>query len=222
MKVEVIVHNQKQVQLYRVLHWWEYGRIPDFSTPEVNRLDPFDQFLMTEAWQWFMFGLLEIQAGGSMTHDQLVQAFSSLYAGATAFCNGNGVDTHANYISGEIGTPAHPLPLPGFFPIICGGNVLTGEEVTIKGIQYLQVEHLSGNPPDLDDVNRNNYPWLIQLSTIITTKKLADGSYQVIRFPQMRGRDVPVPILAKEDVTYPLSKLQRLPMGAAVPSPYYP
>jgi hypothetical protein len=211
--------SDKPVQLYQFKHWWEIGRDVPSSRPEVNPLTPLDAFPFTEEWQWFAYKLLDNQNDGRLTHEKVIQAFSSLYSSTTAFCNGNGVESYRNYITGNIYSEHRLLPLPKVFPIITGGNVVTGEEAVIKDIHYLRVEHLEGTPNY--DITKEKYPWLIQYATQIYTTKVGDG-YVVGRFPQMAGLDVPVPLLMTGDVFYPLANLNKLPLGSSIPSPYNP
>lgn len=227
MNIELIINvheSAKPVQLYQFMHWWEIGKDISTSRPEVNPLSPLAAFPFTEEWQWFAFGLLENQSNGQLTQSQLIQAFNSIYSSTTAFCNDQGVESNRNYITGDIYSEHQLLPLPKIFPIICGGNVVTGEEVVVKNVRYLRIEHLGGMPPDLDDVSRATYPWFVQYATIITTHKLDNDGYVVNRFAQMHGLDVPVPIVGQSDVDYlyPLSNLRKLPLGSSAPSPYNP
>ena len=91
-------------------------------------------------------------------------------------------------------------------PRICGGAVVTGR---VEGAQlWIDTLDATKPPPAVTDVK----PW--QKFCAVTVK---DG--RIGRFPQGDGRDVWVPLIARQPVYLPLSSLQRWD-GADLPDPY--
>jgi hypothetical protein len=207
------------IQLYRVKHRYEMGTL-ETSEPEVTRLEPMIYTPMTAAIQWMCFDLLfwdERHGDRTGVTDAEKRIYESLYRGTDPgrfITNGRGVDTCRNYISGE----RLSEPLPGYMSLVCGGNVLHGEEFTaLNGIRKLQAEVLVDAAPA-----STIPPWQKQRATVCTTLALADGTFRVNAFPQRNGLDVWCPILCKSPVTIAMSKLVKLPPGAPIPSPYNP
>lgn len=196
--------------------------------PEVNQLIPRVYAPMNEAWQWFLFDLLNREPTATGT-----------YNNHTAFMNGdsNGIDVMRNYITGE----RMDLSLPKLGAFTCGGATIRGEETTYKQVKCLKVQTLDGSQPPPVACgptgknpaietwaagNRHLWFW----GTIITTKKSGIDpytgldAYSVIKFP--RGSYIRVPIVARnptqEPVYIPMSKLIKLAPGTPPPNPWNP
>lgn len=210
-------------QLYQVKHDYELGDDLRDNLPEVFRLNPQHYVEMTGDVQEFMFWLLsnEMDKVGA-TLEQKKAAWRYLYDGARAFTNGRGVEKFRDYI-----TPANSSAAnPGLSTLICGGNVLTGEQVMAKWDNViepcLQVDTLADYPPLIYDLDRDHHPYWISYATISTLKGLPNGTHQVTRFsaPKMMGANAPVPIMASRPVVIPLWMLKPINIGSPVPSPY--
>lgn len=219
--------HREQPQLFRVLHWAEQGKLPTDAKPEVNRLEPMVYTLMTEPVQWMQFDMLfwHYRRGdrSNITQDE-IRIMESVYRGSDPgrfITNGQGLETHANYISRQ----RLDQPDPAQMSLVCGGNVLTGaEERLANGNWQLVVTTLTG-AARVQEVNRDMTPWFCQVATIYTPNRLPDGSYQVNAFTQLGGRagyPVIVPVLCDRRVTIPMNLLEKLPRGAPIPSPYNP
>lgn len=172
--------------------------------PEVYRLEPHHYSEMTEAWQHFMF---DINPG------MLPNNFAGLYNNSTAFTNENGfTDNPATSRADYINMETLDRPNPRIATLICGGAALSG---MVEGTDLI-VNTLNGNqpPPNIKRINPQTTPWFFFRAVII-----GDGG-GVYEFPYMKGKDVWVPIIARFQVRFPLSKLHKLPADTPIPSPY--
>lgn len=205
--------------LYRVKHWYETGEMKETSRPEVRPMDPKVYTPMTEAFQWECFDLLfwDCRFGNrtAITADEK-RIFNSVFGTATFIANGQGVETHRNYITGE----RMDYPLPGYMSLVMGGAVLTGTPVTIGGVARLQVA-IPRTPVPAASLQ----PWEKQHATWFVTPEDDLGVWHVNPFPQRGGRNgapVIVPIFCSVPVTIPMTELELLPPGAPIPNPYIP
>lgn len=214
---------EASLQLYQVKHDYEIGGDLRDNLPEVYRLNPQHYVVMTEEVQTFMFRLLMMEMGKvGATLDQMKAAWVYLYKGDKAFTNKRGVDTCRDYINGTNLSGE----LPGLSTLVCGGNVLAGQEVMAKWDNSiepcLQVSTIDVNLSLPSPFMRSQIPHWISFATNSTLKKLSNGTYQVTRFsaPKMMGSDAPVPLLSNVPVVYPLRFLKKLPIGGLIPTPY--
>lgn len=193
-------------QLYQVKHDYELplGIRDCAPCPEVFRLEPHTGVLLTEELQYFWYNLLVKMNNGYMSNDSLKSAWRNLTASNRAFTNGRGTDTCRDFISNT----NYGQVLPMFYPLVCGGNILTGDEVIVNNISWLRVNTI--DTTDLVGISREETPWLIQFGTIVQFDK-------VIRFPQLDGKEVPVPVLGKQPIYFPMWKLKKLPLGSPIP-----
>lgn len=172
--------------LYRVKHWFEYGRTFETNRPEVNRLEPFHSYNMDEEKQWYWYRLLAWSRYGyyllnNEEANYIVNAFQGVTHPARAFTNKSwdGI----NYITGEQGNGG----MNTADTIVCGGNILSGIPMEVNGRKYLQVETLNAENvfPSLDEVNPKTHPWLFNWATWIMKTSLPDGGLKVTNFPQL-------------------------------------
>jgi len=188
---------------------------------------------MNKDWQFFSFDLMAIVVYGR-THtalsqeeyNWLAQRWSSVYGDTTAFTNKTGAQSRHNWITGEnAGQPDIALDLTR----TCIGATHVGDVVQDShGVDMVRLVSFDAtNPPPLIDTIDVYSDLRIFFATTITNTKVP-GGYKVNRFPQLnepaRGifRDVPIPLLARWPVHYPLAAMRELAMTESVPSPYFP
>ena len=218
--------------LWRVKHWYEYGREFGWNRPEVNRLEPFHGYAMDEPMQWYWYRLLAWSRYGYflLTEDEseyIARAFCGVTHPARAFTNKS--FSGWNYITGERGDGSTNKA----DTIVCGGNVLAGEVVTVNNQKYLQVETIDAEKPlpSLETVNPSTHPWLFNWATWATKTQLPGGGLKVTNFPQLDYlAPVYVPLASNHSrgpMLFPLggseytsgwvSYLEELPPGTPIP-----
>jgi len=181
---------------------------------------------LTREWQFFWFGLCcRIYFDGySPTYPEkesnwLAHRWTSVGANTTAFTNGHGLEIFRNYVLNE----SMDSEDAKIYTLVCGGATLTGTVVrNSKGVDMLKVDHFDGTklPPSVEIIDPYNDPRVF-FANIITSKLVKGKSgFKVVRFPQFKGKDIPVPLIAKTDIYYPLSDLEEITTGVK-PSPYY-
>lgn len=220
------------MQYYRVRQDDEmpfYSRPAGTGTgwPMVFRMEPYKGTKMYAALQWFWFRL-------NLTADtgKNIQAWNAYTKSGVAFNNGSwGVNVCRNYITSERLGVLSPYPQMG--RLICGGNVITGIEMTLtkrqgallKGTKVLKVSTIDVRKPLPAGISYKTHPHLIHHATIIRPEREANGLKRVNPFPQLYGRDgVPIyyPVWSDGDVYYPLRQLEKLPLNSPIPNPYNP
>lgn len=220
---------------YRVLHDVELEGIWRAGLPEVFLFDPQAAVQMTAEIQRLQYGIFRYGAP-SQTEDRAINRWRSTYQFDRAFANGTGFnepgDTRADYI-----TPRdleYPLPRLDKYRV-CGGASLKGTEAyslavalrsipslikdllynrlfssnkisfwaTVRANNVLNVETIINTElPTLDELKTK--PWLY----FHATTSRSDGT--IGRFPQGDGEYVLIPLITKEPVQYPLSRLQKM------------
>ena len=203
-------------------------RCGDLDNPQNGHYSP-----LNRAWQFFAFDLA-CKSVYNRYHEQLTQAeydwladrFASVFGSTIAFCNqGRGFDDEAgnvNFIKGlRLGAD-----LPAIYTLVCGGATLSGMIViNNKGAKMLKVDYFDGTlpPPDVKTIDPYTDTRVFFATTITGVK--VDGGYKVRRFAQYAHDglvpDVPVPLIARRDIYYPLQDLRAV-SGLVKPKPYYP
>ncbi|RPJ29466.1 MAG: hypothetical protein EHM33_01050 [Chloroflexi bacterium] len=217
-----LVKVQAGTVRYFAKHEWAQADIS--SRPAVQRVGEYSDHLNGHfstfglGWQFFAMDLASKIVFGKyhdeLTRDQyrwLANRLTEVYGSTTAFCNGKGLTTHRNHLTGENGTADEP----GIYTLICTGASLGGAEVG----NMLKVAHFDATqpPPDVSTIDPYTDPRVF-FATIIG--KGASG-YRVYRFDQLDGYDVPVPFIASRDVYYPLADLEKY-VSDSKRSCYYP
>jgi hypothetical protein len=185
---------------------------------------------LTREWQFFWFELCCKACFGrnsrniSKKHfNWLARRWTMVGATTTAFTNGHGLDHFRNYVLNS----NLELEDPKIYTLVCGGATLTGTIVkNSNGIEMLQVDHFDGTkpPPPVETIDLDTDPRVF-FATIITARRVKDRNnregFKVIRFPQFKEKNTPVPLIANTDIYYPLSDLEEILTGIK-PSAYYP
>lgn len=129
---------------------------------------------------------------------------------------------HANYITGERLDKGDP----SWATLVCGRNVVCGEEIYYNGVKSLKVKTL--NPDNLSsEITYETNPEFIHHCTIINDA-LYNGLHKVLPFPQNGGKSLfpykPVyyPLMSKYPVYLPMWLLEKLEIGKKIPNPYNP
>lgn len=221
--------------LYQVLFDWQRsdftGTITRPNMPCVFRLGELENSnnghytQLTAAWQFFLADLIAMsvygRAYGSLSRVEKVyiaKRTTAIYSDDRFITNNKGMDVYRNYLLDE----RMEKELPAIYTLVCGGASLAGEIVTnSRGAPMLKVEHFDGTkpPPPIDSIDWRNDPRVFFANSITGTRK--EDGYAVYRFPQLAGRDVPIPIVASRDVYFPLA-FTRLLADGKKGYPYYP
>lgn len=138
-------------------------------------------------------------------HDHIARAYTGTYSAGVAFWNlmgsGYGYEPLQNWVTGE----NLDGELPGFDKIrTCGTNSHKGQIVgTNVLIDTWNVDNLPLDC-DISILKDHRIVW----ATIIKNNDLKnpnypDGSFPVYKFPRLT-KDVPIPLVTKKDVYYPL------------------
>jgi len=220
--------------LYRVKWDWELddfdGEISRPKLPcvfrcgEINNNSNGHYTRLNQEWQFFWFDLCckvfydrYHQDLTKKEYDWLANKWTGVGGSKTAFMNGKGLNTERNYVLGERMSKEDAA----IYTLVCGGASLAGTRVVNdKGVDMLRVNHFDGTkpPPPVDTINPYTDPRVF-FATTITARKIADG-FSVNPFPQFKGKDVPVPLIASTDIYYPMKDLQAVD-GWEKPSPYF-
>jgi hypothetical protein len=141
-------------------------------------------------WQRFWFANLQLSQP-TWTLSRLKNAWSGLIADKVCFTDRNAPENgRADFIN----DPNSEKSGIGHRTITTGGNVFKVKGTAVKaGLLYYEVETLDGTkpPPNIEDVNILDTPWLIHKATTRTNITLPDGRRRVDPFPQLGGADVP-------------------------------
>lgn len=201
-----------------------------YPTPQVFTLHD-GAMTVTEQWQFFI---------RAINHKMPLKKVSAIFGSRRAFCNrkGFGDPEHlprADHILGE----NLDRPDPEFDRIrTCGLSVLTG---VVSG-EFLVVTMLDGTkdpplkegrnyPARVKDVDLDDYLYTPETHRhLFFAANIINREGETVPFPNgavydWTGDGRPytwLPHVARFEVRYPLSKLTKLPEGAAVPGPYRP
>jgi len=182
---------------------------------------------MTEPWQIFWFELFKRFDNHTLPEATLKKRWANLTHGNKAFTNMHGSNTRRDYINGE-NMEAPDMAQENV--TTCGNVVLAaGEPVKRMGHIFLPVYCIDRKqpPPPIDQVI--NQPWLIHRATVCLPfpvdstplPNAPNGTFRVNSFPDLDGRDVPVPFISKGGKNYvDMRRLRKLNPGEAIPSPY--
>jgi hypothetical protein len=186
---------------------------------------------LTRAMQEFWFAQLVQSAGGTMSPKELKSAWAALTCGWRAYTNRHGWDNgYADFING-VNIGKAPM---GFEPIITGGNVVEitdSQPIRKYGVLYWKIRTIDVHNFNITaaEVDRNTDPYVITLATNscrrdfdINRKKWMNERVEE-PFPQLNGKDVPVPLFSDKPYNYiDASRVRILKPGEAIPRPYYP
>lgn len=191
---------------------------PAYGLPETIKL-VFSQFVvLTEEIQVWWFQRLKLSAPPKMTEKDLKNAWHSLLTSDRFITNFFGSDKCADYINH---THLDNEPMK-YEPIVTGGAYLQlfGNPFSKYGQLNYKIKAIDARKP-LPNINQFTNPELFFYATNSTRTALSPHVRQVDPFPQLQGRGVPIPIFATNPFNAIVaSRIQVLPKGAAVPSPY--
>ncbi len=230
--------QNKEQNLYVLLHDFECddGSHPPYlprvfgtkkGLPETEKclINGFES--MNENWQKFWFELLMRFDNNTLSEKTLKNRWATLTHGAKAFTNKHGSNTHKDYING-LNMDQEDMAQENV--TTCGNVVLAaGEPVSKVKQMYLPVHCIDRNfpPPPIDQVI--NKPWLVHRATVCLPflvdstpqPNAPNGRFIVNPFPDLDGRDVPVPFITKGGINYiDMRRLRRLNPGEPIPIPY--
>lgn len=193
--------------LWQVMHDIEIGNgVWRPKLPEVFFFEPVHKVKMTEGLQILMFELFKWGAP-NLDSSLHIQRWESLYGCHRAFCNYSGFRCRypesrggphgpfANFIRREDLNESLPKLDK---PRVCGGATIAGR---VSG-NYLIVETLT-RPVTLEWLIQ--HPWLFFPATTVKDDKGNIGS-----FPQADGEPCYVPLIATQEVRYPLKYLRKV------------
>jgi hypothetical protein len=182
---------------------------------------------MNETWQKFWFELFKRFDNHTLPEETLRKRWANLTHGNKAFTNMHGSNTHRDYINGQ-NMEAEEMGQENV--TTCGNVVLAaGEPVKMVGKMFLPVRCIDRQlpPPPIDQVI--NQPWFVHRATVCLPfpvdstpqPNAPNGRFCVNPFPDLDGRDVPVPFITKGGTNYiDMRRLRKLNPGEVIPSPY--
>jgi hypothetical protein len=182
---------------------------------------------MNETWQRFWFELFKRFDNNVLPEERLKKRWANLTHGSKAFTNMHGSNTHRDYINGQ-NMEAEEMGQENV--TTCGNVVLAaGEPVKKVSKMFLPVQCIDRNlpPPPIDQVI--SQPWFVHRATVCLPflvdstpqPNAPNGKFRVNPFPDLDGRDVPVPFISKGGMNYiDMRRLRKLNPGDAIPSPY--
>lgn len=202
----------------------KYDRPADNSLgfPMVFRLETHSTIKMTKEIQEYIFSF---NRSDNERRDRMAfQGYCDTWA-----TNYGKVRDCANFITGE----NIFLPLPKWTNLVCGGNVICGEEMISdgsygirSGVRVLKVETIDSNNL-ISGLSYENSPHLIHHMTIIRPNTI-NGRLAVNPFPQMGGksnepyRPSYYPLMSPKPVYIEMVHLKKLELGSGIPNPYNP
>ncbi len=215
-------HVYNGVTYYRPrMLWPDSTNNPSLGIPETINLENSNPVKLTKAWQLYIAALLRQYMPSTFTAADLDRAFRALLGRSEAWANGTGYpqagvgSPKADYVAGTDLT--YPLPALDRSRT-SGGNVvhvLDETPVSVGGHMCLKVETLRADTvPDPAKVNPKLTPWLVFLCTtvtpfnVVTKQPSQTGPWICARFPQLKGNDVPMPLIT--DVGYGFIQVERL------------
>jgi hypothetical protein len=122
----------------------------------------------------------------------------------------------------------------GFEPIITGGNVvevIDPQPMTRYGKKYWKIRTIDASHFNVTaaEVNRRTDPYVITLATNSCRRAFDTRTRKWMNerveepFPQLKGRDVPVPLFSDKPYNYiEASRVRIMRPGEPLPGPYYP
>ena len=193
-----------------------------------------DNFVtLSPEWQWFWYRNLIYCAFGHFDENQLNKeqtedmhkAWLWLTKGTEMVTNRHGPETHWEIITGRSKNKGQDyIAHDG---LLAGGNVIriTGEKIRKGGQTLYPFESLDGRkpPPDINEVNVETRPDLLQRATISHFEKLDDGTYRVDPFPHLSKYNAHTVILniSKGQNYVPVNRVKLLDHYER-PNPYNP
>jgi len=166
------------------------------ARPETVTTYRKDKFVaLSSEWQWFWYRNLIYCAFGHFDESKLNkeqredmhQAWLWLIKGTEMVTNRHGPQTHWEVITGKSKNQGQDyIAHDG---LLAGGNIIriTGEMIRKGGQTLYPFESLDGSkpPPDIDEVNVETRPDLLQRATISHFEQFDDGTYRVDPFPHL-------------------------------------
>jgi len=211
---------------YQMLHDYEYldnhkPRAFRKAMPETVPLLDKTQFIpLNRAWQEFWFGLLVKSADGTMTDQELLEAWASLTANHRAFTDKHSAneDGYRDYILDLNRGSKKDMAIK---TLSCGGNII---RVTQTGPRvYFKTLDIRENPPKISEVwgDWTVIHWATECVRF-PEKGYPDHSYMVGRFPQLIGKGVPFPIISATGVNSVFRNRVKPALNWSTWSPYNP
>lgn len=195
--------------------------------PDTCKLIDSRYVSLTHDWQEWWFCLLGRSAPHLSIAD-LKHAWSGLIQGDRAFTNFHGPQNgYADYIN-NINSKKEPAK---FEPIITGGNVVEviGGPIRKAGKLCWMIRAIDATkaPPDIDLVNRRKDPYVVFAATDSCRRDYDKNKNRWLRehveepFPQLKGSEVPVPLLSLQGYNFiETCRVRIMKPGEAVPYPY--
>ena len=204
-----------------------YGRGAS-NRPMVFRMETYKTIPFNETMQKYCY---ELNKTGDVKHDKRTFAdkWDTWVTNERRIRDKEGRPGHADYINGERLDRVDP----SWATLLCGRNVICGEEVVSdgsfgikKGVKCLKIKTL--NPDSLPiGMTYETNPEFIHHCTIINEASY-NGLHKVLPFPQNGGKaespykPIYYPLMSRTPVYIPMYHLEKLPIGSQIPNPYNP
>lgn len=216
-------------------HDYKYRSYPKKkAAPETVTTYLKDKFVaLPPEWQWFWYRNLVYCAFGHFDETRLNReqtqdmhkAWLWLVKGTEMVTNRHGPETHWEVITGESeNVGGEYIAHDG---LLAGGNIIriTGEKIRKGGQDLYPFESMDGSklPPDINEVNVDTRPDLLQRATISHFEQFADGTYRVDPFPHLDKYNAHTVILnVSIGQNYVPANRIRFLNGYERPNPYNP
>lgn len=204
------------------------------AAPETVNTFLKDKFVpLTPDWQRFWYRNLIYCAFGHFDENKLNKkqtedmhkAWLWLTKGTEMVTNRHGPETHWEVITGKSKHKGEEyIAHDG---LLAGGNIIriTGEKIRKGGQDLYPFESMDGSqpPPDINEVNVETRPDLLQRATISHYEELDDGTFRVDPFPQLEKYNAHTVILniSRGQNYVPANRIMFLD-GDERPNPYNP
>lgn len=213
-------------QLYRIRHDFEVGYArPCVATmggcPEVWFLRENQFNWLTREWQEYWFWLNR----GDRTVAGDLKAWSAYTNGHAFITDYNGTDDFHDYITNDNEGKPYPDVDPKIKRLVCGGNVVTGTEFEFRGAKYLSPVFMDASQLPDYSITYKTHPWLVHHAVNVTSANKANPfAYANTKYGgRNNGAYILYPFMGVgEDARISMGLLEKLPLGASIPNPYYP
>lgn len=218
----IVLHDHEMLGISRPERNGAPTRV--YGLPETQKLMDNSPVILTEDLQWFWYDKLKLSYPSTQYDEDLPykkymqNAFKSLTHGGRAVTNFKGWNNgYANYPS-EINLDKGPM---AFEPILMGGALVQILGQFFKyGEWFYKIRAIDAKKP-LPDIDQYTTPYLFYYATVSTRNALGPGIRQVDPFPQLSGRDVPIPIFSNTGANAIRQAVVRLlEPDEEAPSPY--
>jgi hypothetical protein len=195
---------------------------PECALPETVYLPgekPNDFVPLSKKWQEFWFELLNLASQKTLARADLLFAWADLTKQGRAFTDFHSTAYgYTDYILGKnLFSTKGPIQHKS---LSCGGNLVKRLGAHSSGKHIIEALNLSKDPPDPAVTIAK--PWLVHWATQETVLRLADGTWKVVDFPQLRPYGTPFLVVSQTGSNLISPDMVQAIRNGAKFSPYNP